>query len=164
MAKDATLSDQFTLRGTWWVPSNPNNRIAGIITYDPACELKLDIDGRLWQGPPRDTVPIIYGETLDGKCCTLLDSFESNHQTNSPGGESSSLLSDYLFIGHQHIDPSKTEYESALFSISDFGGWMYRNPFTNSELVRTQDATKTTVTYIIRHFPYDLLPATIDGC
>jgi len=89
MAKETTLADFFTRRGAWWLPGTPDARVPGTLTHDPAVEIKLDLDGAFHREAPKGPfvhlhAPAILGETLDGKCCTMVDAHESNYQMNAP--------------------------------------------------------------------------------
>lgn len=150
MPKTTTLSDKFSRRGVWWLPSNPVRKISGLVSFDPTGELDIELDGTLREEIPKGTyqhfnAPIIYGETLDGKACTLVDAHESSFQTHSPGGATSKLFFNQLVIGPQHIDPANTTYESAIIDISDFCGWMHRDPFAHDNAASTDG--KQTITY-----------------
>ena len=78
MPKEMTLTELFTRRGMWWLPSTPGARVPGTLTYNPDVEINLELDGTLRQEMPKGTfehlqIPVILGETLDGKCCTMVD-------------------------------------------------------------------------------------------
>lgn len=148
------LSELFTRRGMWWLPSTHGVRVPGTMTYNPDVEIKLELDGTLRQEMPKGTfehlqIPIILGETLDGKCCTMVDTHESNYQINTPGGVNSSFFCFQLFVGHKHVDPMITEYESALVSLTDLGGWVNRNPFTDQNTFGQKNGASATVTYVM---------------
>lgn len=154
MPKEMTLSGLFTRRGMWWLPSTPSIRVPGTMTYNPDIEINLDLDGTLRQNMPKGTfehlqVPVILGETLDGKCCTMVDAHESNYQISSPGGVNSSFFCFQLFVGHKHVDPTVTEYESALVSLTDLGGWVNRNPFTDQNTFGQKDGASAAVAYVM---------------
>lgn len=149
MAKQiTTLRDQFLLRGSWWIRDNNHNVIPGTLSFDPEDTTKLILDGTL---RPADSTslpighfqtPCVFGNTIDGKACTIVGAFESKSQTNMPCKISTELIGDQVLIGGTHIDPSETQFESALINLTDFGGWMSRDPFTDSH-----DESSTTVSY-----------------
>ncbi len=148
MAKPSTtLRDQFLLRGSWWTADNDQNVIPGSLSFDPEGITKLFLDGTLRPdstGPPigHFQTPIILGNTIDGRACTIVGVYESNFETNMPGGISTELVGNQLIIGGSHIDPRATQFESALINLTDLGGWMSREPFTDY-----QDDSSTTVSY-----------------
>ena len=46
MNKSIKLNEKLECKGYWWLPSKPENKIAGILTYTPNEKIKLELIGR----------------------------------------------------------------------------------------------------------------------
>lgn len=143
-----TLSDAFTLRGRWWSPAMSDVRISGTLSYDPVAEMRLELDGTLEQNTDKK-YPVIYGETLDGNACTLVDVHVTGIHYNIPGEINSEAIFNQMFIGHKHVDPASCLYESAIISLTDLGGWMNRDPFSFQDNSDQANGMKKSITYIM---------------
>lgn len=45
MNKSIKLNEKLECKGYWWLPSKPENKIAGILTYTPNEKIKLELIG-----------------------------------------------------------------------------------------------------------------------
>lgn len=95
--------------GNWWLPDNPDQKIAGRLTFDPKTKATLHLFGG-FEGAETpfwsDTVfecPIILGDTTTGEAVTLYNSF----QTSGNQKESSFFCSE-IIIGNSHFDKEET--------------------------------------------------------
>jgi hypothetical protein len=46
-SSEVGLFDSFELRGKWWLPDAPDDRVHGTVTYSPAQRIKLRLDGKV---------------------------------------------------------------------------------------------------------------------
>lgn len=75
------LSELHTFKGYWWLPENPDNKVAGVLTYTPGEKLVLELIGafedadgsykNLFDSEDRN-VPLIYGLDSGAKEITLV--------------------------------------------------------------------------------------------
>ena len=80
MNKLIKLNEKLEYKGYWWLPSNPNNKIAGILTYTPNEKIKLELIGT-FDSKDIDILfcdksvdeNIIHGVTSDSKKVTLIN-------------------------------------------------------------------------------------------
>ena len=101
------LDHKLEYKGYWWLPSNPDNKVAGILSYYPNEQIQLELMGcfgdyslKILQD--RDQEELIYGTTSDSKDITLLNSFRSlkvNFHADFPIVR---YTSDYMIIG-KHV-------------------------------------------------------------
>ena len=76
------LDQKLEYKGYWYLPSNPDNRVAGVLTYYPNEKILLELLGCFGEYSlaiftERDDETIIYGRTADGKDIALLNNFRS---------------------------------------------------------------------------------------
>ena len=91
-----SLDDKIELKGYWYLPSNPENTVAGIVTYYPNEKIVLELIGSFYKSSlelfgnfkNNKGETIIYGKTAEIKEVTLLlstrSSFDLNIDANLP--------------------------------------------------------------------------------
>lgn len=82
MKQEIDLDQKLVLKGYWFLPSNAQNRVAGILTYYPNEKIILELIGCFGEYSlaifnKRDDEDIIYGKTEDGKDITLINNIRS---------------------------------------------------------------------------------------
>lgn len=99
------MRDLPELEGFWWVPSDPEQQLAGRITSDnDAAKLILTIDrpnpsGGIFSNRDHRDYEVLHGRTTDGKLVTLLKCFDLNSSWSSSGIEKRIILANYLLVG-----------------------------------------------------------------
>jgi hypothetical protein len=99
-----------SIRGQWWLPNRPNNKLFGVLSLSPEKRPVLETDGRLWESPWDNaqpgvlvpirvgdllgSAPIVLGITTQGDAITLIDS----HETHSGSG-TSTIVATYALEG-----------------------------------------------------------------
>lgn len=77
------MNDKLEIKGYWWLPSNPDKTVAGILTYIPTKSIKLELFGSLEDEDNLSVFTterqemIILGATSDAKDITLINNFRS---------------------------------------------------------------------------------------
>lgn len=73
---------EFSSRGHWWLPNNPTEEVAGILTFDPSGQSKLELfdvfECHSLFSSEETRVPIILGVGEKGQAVTLVDCLETN--------------------------------------------------------------------------------------
>lgn len=90
------LSEPHIFKGYWWLPDREDDKIAGVLTYNPGANILLELIGcftgaefsieELIDGELKK-VPVIYGVDSDAKRISLFDcylSFSSNFSSSFP--------------------------------------------------------------------------------
>lgn len=81
-----------TYKGYWWLPSNPNEKVAGILEYIPNDSIRLEIFGDFYTDSNLSTlkrilegekVSVIHGECSDATKITLFNCFTSGSWNTS---------------------------------------------------------------------------------
>ena len=80
MNKLIKLNEKLECKGYWWLPSKPDNKIAGILTYTPNEKIKLELIGtfdskhiNILFCDKNSDENIIHGITSDSKKVTLIN-------------------------------------------------------------------------------------------
>lgn len=129
-----SLDDKIELKGYWYLPSNPENTVAGIATYYPNEKIVLELMGdfensqslaELFKNDKEETV--IYGKTSDAKEVTLLQSFRSFQLHSDAEFPIIRYTSMYMIIG-KHIKSldEKCQYY-AIAEIPELSFWCQPN-------------------------------------
>lgn len=81
-----------TYKGYWWLPTNPEKKVAGILEYIPNVSITLEIFGTFTSSNAHNTIKlitqnerieIIHGETSEAKEITLFNCFSSGEWNTS---------------------------------------------------------------------------------
>jgi hypothetical protein len=128
MDHDRSLSDNFSLKGHWFKPDAPSNRIAGTLKHGPE-QISLELLGQLSAsfdgiGAGSDgPFAVIHGETEDGPC-SLLNAFQESWSLK---GEqwNTTVVPRFVVIGAKVAADEQFRVKSVSFdwpSISEFFG------------------------------------------
>ena len=94
--KDLKLTERHIFKGFWWLPDNPEKKVAGIVTYIPNEKICLELIGGFEDSSgeyvnlledDNSSVPVIYGKDSDAKVITLVgcrSSFSLNFNAGFP--------------------------------------------------------------------------------
>jgi len=114
--------------GIWWIPSAPEQHVAGVLRESPTGRLTLTVTGSLTGETPATRyriLPIILGSgrkerriTLDG--CYLR---RSSHASATPSLITETLDIDRAFLGAQFENPSDLAFSSAYLSYPHLEEW-----------------------------------------
>lgn len=116
------MTEKFEYKGYWYLPSDPDNKIAGIMTYIPNESIKLEIFGAFEKAVSPiiaftncSRKDIIWGITSDAKKITLIDC--------SPGGGSFNFNSSFPIVKYSIqyclVGAYIENFKDELFSWSD---------------------------------------------
>lgn len=76
------LDSPFELQGNWWLPSNPDKKISGILKCSKSGRVELEVMGTFFDLPTGindlPTLPIILGTSDNGKSITLVHCMHFN--------------------------------------------------------------------------------------
>ncbi|WP_313581283.1 HEPN domain-containing protein [Chishuiella sp.] len=83
------MNESFEYKGYWYISSNPNNKIAGILNYQPNNSIRLELfdsfsksENPIINFLERETIDIIWGITSDAKKISLINCFPSQGKQN----------------------------------------------------------------------------------
>ena len=90
------LTEPHIFKGYWWIPDNPEKKVAGIVTYTPNERIRLELIGGFEDShgaymdlldDDNSSVSLIYGKDSDAKVITLVGchgSFSLNFNAGFP--------------------------------------------------------------------------------
>lgn len=83
------MIEPIEIKGYWWLPSSPDDTVAGILTYTPNDSIRLELIGQLKfnisaleEFINREEENVIYGFSSDAKEISLLNCFPSGGSLN----------------------------------------------------------------------------------
>lgn len=88
--------EDVTIKGYWWFPDNPQDRLAGVLTYSPGKDIKLDLFGAWDDGASGEIWPrlhdegevhsIIHGRSSANRDITLIkcEQIQAEADLNAP--------------------------------------------------------------------------------
>ena len=102
----------------WWLPSNPEQRVHGALSWDPADGASLTLlDMLLEVRTSQFYAPTVLGETFDGVALTLMHPVVANHAdrlTPTRSWTRSTLLASTMLRGHHVSDPDAFVFSRAV--------------------------------------------------
>lgn len=132
MKKTIDLDHKIEYKGYWFLPNDPENAVAGTLTYYPNEKILLELIGCFGEYSfdifrRSDKEDIIYGKTEDANEITLLQSFRSLQLNTSAEFPIVRYTSSYMIIGKfiKGLD-EKCQY-SATASIPELSLWCQPN-------------------------------------
>lgn len=126
MSKDINLDKKLEYKGYWYLPSTPNVKVAGILTYYPNEKIILELIGS-FNGDMFDNNQenIIYGNTSDAKSITLIKCFKSTSLNFSAGFPIVRYKCDYLLIGKHIGGLDEKRFYTAKIRIPELSYWCH---------------------------------------
>jgi hypothetical protein len=150
--------------GLWWLPSNPDNKVAGTLIFSnqEGIELRLigsleDLDNDSFRNLPK-TYPIVLGLTGGGKLITLSTCMSAGFTKGITGFLSQNYSIDLCFMGAHFSEEHQLKFSKFEIQYSRLADWVYTSGFT----VRKYDNEphKLEFTYIL---PEDIKATTTKG-
>lgn len=130
-----TLTDNFELKGIWWLPQKPDLQISGILSFDNESKFSLELLGSFrglhsLGGHDLFQPEIVLGISDSGHICTLYRNIETSQQFNFPGIQKSIIEAQYLFIGKHFQTPDDITFSSLKASFTNLENWLTIRPFS----------------------------------
>lgn len=132
----------FEVKGIWWLPNNPENRLPGVLTFSPnSGGISLELHGSLSTAmQPQDLLitECVLGETYRGDPVTVCDCFETESN-----GMSSRIVGNHIFMGKHFDSRQKIKFSKIRVSYEHLEQWIGGRRFE----------TETTKPYSAIHTP-----------
>lgn len=142
------MIEPFTHRGTWHLPTTPDHRVTGTLSFVLSDELRLDLDGLLegnaLRGGLPDPQPLILGTTVTGEPVTLYRCFSVGLQLGSSRLPGSSYIANAAFVGIHFGAPDEMLFDRMSMATTHLDAWAGDSEF--SIAYEPGDRT-TTITY-----------------
>ena len=124
------MTQHLELKGYWWLPTNPQEQLAGILTYHPHEKISLEIIGAFNRNHPEqlfaehiEQQEIIHGITSDAQEITLINCHPSTSWNLSVNFPMTKYRCQYLLVG-QHINEiNQAKFFKAHVSIPVLDQW-----------------------------------------
>jgi len=147
--REATLTDKFDVTGHWWLPSSPDLKACGRLTYDPHGGVMVELDGGLEgksKGLSRHKAwPIVLGETRNGVPCTLAIADE-RATSIGPRIQTSMVGAAFCLLGCHFDNLDAIQFMSCEADYSNLTPWLGRRPF-DEELPSGSNSARFSVAY-----------------
>ncbi|MBU6427885.1 MAG: hypothetical protein KGR26_02635 [Cyanobacteria bacterium REEB65] len=125
------MDERVEIKGVWWDPAKPEDQVPGILVYQPADGLTLEligIIGDLRPGPSRD-LDVIHGQPSSGGPITLLKCLSRGERFSAPGFMTESYLPHYALVGHHFADRNSCTFLKWYVELSGLDEWCCFSPF-----------------------------------
>ena len=136
------MTENFEIKGQWFLPDNPKSRVSGTLFYDTNKGFYLELFGDFNESqiiPVSDILEFdfILGLTSDSKEITLYKSFITKRSgirlvQNQEAGIPFSIFSvNYVFEGAHFSNESELNFDRLTTEIIDFDEWVAISGFKN---------------------------------
>lgn len=131
-----TLSDDFKLKGLWWLPETPERRVPGIVTFDND-GINLELFGYFQKPTSSYRDPIWNPKTIlgraEGSLVTLYQALTTESPASRPAGESQGIRLQlhrsifdvaHMFIGAHFESEAEIQFTSLEANFTHLEEWM----------------------------------------
>lgn len=133
--------------GMWWLPTNPQNKVAGTLTFSNEDGITLELIGALEDLATfntRQPYPLILGLSGDGKRITLSNCVFAGVSVGMPGFARESYKASFFLIGVHFNEPGEVRFSRFSVRFSHLADWVRTSGF---EVKKYWDEPKIEVTY-----------------
>jgi hypothetical protein len=129
--------NSFESNGYWWIPSNPEIQVAGVLKFTPEEGINLNLIGTLDERARSGVQsPLILGILENGKQVTLYRNTLSLISLPFPGFFSEKYTSEIGFVGYNFTQLSEMVFDKAVVDYSYLRDWamippIHREPLLN---------------------------------
>ncbi|MBE9179394.1 hypothetical protein IQ268_12555 [Oculatella sp. LEGE 06141] len=107
--------------GVWWIPSNPEIQVSGLLKFSSSTGIRLELIGSLQEHSKVDC-PIILGVT-QGKLITLCESRVIHSRSSIPGFDSEKYTVKIAFIGAHFSSLDEVKFFRVAVEYSYLSDW-----------------------------------------
>ncbi len=127
------MTEKFEYKGYWYLPSDPNNAIAGILTYIPNESIELELIGTFEKSTigiialcERKSTDIIWGITSDVHEVTLINCFSDGVSCSSNCSFPITKFSiQYCLVGIHIVNFNDKRFSWSNIRIPELTTWCY---------------------------------------
>ena len=159
----STLFDDFELSGNWYLPSNPQDKVGGILSFKNGNAITLDLF-KDFSGKQSGVFPkVILGIAFDGTKCTLVNCYRLGPVIQAlPYGTRSIYGADLLFVGHLFESEEEILFPSIAINFSSLEEWTQLKPFREGYSYQDGKIDSVELTYQVP-VGFDVQVPTIDS-
>ncbi|USK45806.1 HEPN domain-containing protein [Cytobacillus oceanisediminis] len=140
--KNFSMYDEFEFRGYWYLPSNPDNKVAGVLSFSME-GIDLELFGTLHDDLGMSKaidVEVILGDCEEN--ITLLNGFQTRFTVGKQ--TSSEYTFNRMIIGKHFNNIEEIQFYSISVNYSYMEEWMGYHPFVDTHEFDEENKTKVT--------------------
>ena len=149
------MTEQIIIKGYWWLPSTPENTVAGILTYIPKESITLELIGQLKPETSaieefinREEECAILGYSSDAKEISLINCYPSGGNLNlSCRFPIQRYNCQHLIIGTHITSLDTPSFFKALINIPYLSLWATPNSIENTMLFEENQIKKYCISF-----------------
>ena len=132
MSQERSPLGEFEIRGEWWLPGNPDNRVPGLVYYKAGERVRLDLDKTLAEhwieagkgvrqySPEPIPLEIVLGTGRDGTDVTVVDAYSL--------GIGGGIIASSLLIGRHFMTKQAIHLVAANLNFTHLEVWSEHSP------------------------------------
>jgi hypothetical protein len=123
------LPKETTIKGIWWLESNPEKRLQGEITYGPTCGAEVDVFGQFYDSFDDKKLReqfTLHGLSFKAKPITLFRCYMTHGQLFRPGGSSCTISSVWGVVGGHYRSPQGILFKRVVVRFTGLVTWTWR--------------------------------------
>jgi hypothetical protein len=121
--------------GIWWLPSNPERQISGVLKFSSSTGIQLELIGSFQENHVVDfseVYAIILG-VIQGKLVTLCGNRVTQSDSPSPGFKSEKYIANLAFVGTHFSSPDEAKFYRVAIEYSYLSDWANLPPIRREE-------------------------------
>lgn len=126
------MNESLEIKGYWWLPDQSDNQLPGTLTYSQGEGAILEIFG-VFENPPSirqvESLPIILGESYDGKPITLYKCILKNYSFPFSGYGNCKYMAHFIFTNVHFENEEQMVFHELRGNFSDLEAWVGINGF-----------------------------------
>lgn len=129
MSKKINLDQKIEYKGYWYLPSTPDIKVAGVVTYYPNEKITLELIGAFDSGIhallSNKMEPIIYGKSSDAKPVSLIQCYQSLSLNFSAEFPIVRYTCHYMLVGKHIVSLDQKCQYKVQFRIPELSLWCH---------------------------------------
>src|SRR5689334_17462188 len=131
------MKESRRIQGFWFLPENPDQKVAGVFTYSRGDGCKLEVvDQRGSTLLSGSRIPLIQGIGDDGTSITLLLGQRLSGKYNIKGVQIAVLRIQFAFLGKHYSSEEEIRFDKLQASLTDLDKWLEIYGFSKLDTVR----------------------------
>jgi hypothetical protein len=130
------MTNSISFKGVWFLPIDPNKKVAGILSFNQEDGAELELIGQLSSILDFNEIhspEIILGISTDGKLITLYKNYEYFKSKSIPGFGISKYNTQFILIGSHFENEKDLFFNSLIVDFSYLNEWVNQIGFENIE-------------------------------
>ncbi len=142
------MTEEIEFKGKWFLPSEINNKIFGVVKFIPHKGNTLELFGA-FKSHEYSKLQFIWGILPTGECVTLHNCFVTNYSMNSSNGFNLTTYHvNFLFHGAHFKNLRALAFNKINIQLSNLDSWLNLSGFENQ---RSEDRREVNIKYKLPH-------------